>query len=264
MEDLCPYTCPFIDCPRPDVLYISRTAWRDHVLRSHGTGQSWECLACAGTGTPNTFLSAEEFVSHNRTKHKDAISEDQIIDLQDTCCKIAPPNISQCPLCPWPQDEEVIPDAAANLEHVGNCIHKFSLNALPWAESLAADASDLSNPALRRTVEEWLENTEERDDIDIHKIDIKTFSFLSAPRPPKKQEMAYNPEEYFAESSKESSEVEQGSLSSDSDLPEVRGTYSDDRSDTISEDPIVTDQILENLQTVSEMNSLHFIPLVIS
>ncbi|QYS93868.1 hypothetical protein H0G86_001233 [Trichoderma simmonsii] len=236
MEDLCPYTCPFPKCPRPEVLYISRAAWRDHVLQSHGAGQNWECLACVGTGMPNTFLSAEEFVSHNRTKHIDTISEDQIIVLQNTCRKIVPPNIAQCPLCPWPQDEKETPDAVANLEHVGNCIHKFSLNALPWADSLVRDTTDPSNPALRAKVEEWLKSTEEKKSADIQKINIKTFVFFPTQPLPIKQEWAYIPEEYFAESSKESSEVEWGSLSLDSDVPEVRGTYSDDMSDKISEE----------------------------
>ncbi|KAH7142809.1 hypothetical protein B0J13DRAFT_444739, partial [Dactylonectria estremocensis] len=153
-EDLCPYTCPFLECPRAEVLYISRTTWRDHVLETHGAGQYWECLACVGTGTPNTFFTAEEFVSHNRTQHQDTISEDQIIDLQGSCRKTAPPNISQCPLCSWPQDEGAAPDAAANLEHVGNCIHEFSLNALPWAESLDVKAADSPSP-VRQKVQEW-------------------------------------------------------------------------------------------------------------
>ncbi|KKP07228.1 hypothetical protein THAR02_00658 [Trichoderma harzianum] len=236
MEDLCPYTCPFPKCPRPEVLYISRAAWRDHVLQSHGAGENWECLACVGTGMPNTFLSAEGFVSHNRTKHTDTISEDQIIALQNTCRKIIPPNIAQCPLCPWPQDEKETPDAVANLEHVGNCIHEFSLNALPWAESLVGDATDPSNPALRAKVEEWLKSTEEKDSADIQKINIKTFVFFPTQPLPIKQEWAYIPEEYFAESSKKSSEVERGSLSLDSDVPEVRGTYSDDMSDKTSKE----------------------------
>lgn len=233
-EDLCPYTCPFLECPRPEVLYISRTAWRDHILGTHSAGQYWECLACAGTGTPNTFSTAEEFDSHNRSQHQDTISEDQIKYLQDSCRKIAPPNISQCPLCSWPQDEGAVPDAAANLEHVGNCIHEFSLNALPWAQYLDIGGAGSSNPDLRQKVEEWVErakeSTKEANGVDIQKIRIEEFSVLPVP-PPEKQEWAYIPEEYFAESSKESSQVERGSLSWDSDLPEVRGTYSNDISD---------------------------------
>ncbi|UKZ60437.1 uncharacterized protein TrAtP1_001718 [Trichoderma atroviride] len=252
VEDLCPYTCPFLECPRPEALYISRAAWRDHVLQSHGAGQNWECLACVGTGIPNKFSSAEEFVNHNRTKHIDAISEDQIAVLQDTCCKIVPPNISQCPLCPWSQDEEAIPDAVANLEHVANCIHEFSLYALPWAESLTVDATDRSDPALREKVEEWLKSTcTEEESADIQKVNIKTFIFFPTQSLPIKQECAYIPEQYFAESSNESSQAERGTLSLDSNLPEARGTFSDDISDKVSKESVM-DQMGENPQSVSE------------
>jgi len=196
-------------------------------------------------------------VSHNRIQHKGAISEDQIIDLQETCRKIIPPNITQCALCPWPQDEEAIPDAAANLEHIGNCIHQFSLNALPWAEAPTAEATGPPDPALWRKVQQWFERTGEREDMDIQKIDIKTFGFLPTPPRPKKQESAYIPEEYFAESSKESSQVERGSMSLDSDMPEVRGTYSDDMSNKTSEESVADridrgEEDLEILEWLSE------------
>lgn len=208
-EDLCPYTCPFIECPRPKLLYISRTAWRDHILGAHSAGQYWECLACAGTETPNTFSGAEEFDSHNRSQHQDTISEDQIRYLQRSCRRIVPPNISQCPLCPWPQNADAVPDATANLEHVGNCILEFSLNALPWADGLHVAGADLPNSDLRQNV----------------------------------------PGEYFAESAKESSQVERESLLSDSDLPYIDGTNSDYMSDNDLVES-VEDQIAESPQGV--------------
>ncbi|KAI1125775.1 hypothetical protein F5Y10DRAFT_294354 [Nemania abortiva] len=134
-EDLCPYTCPFEDCSSPEALYVSRAAWREHVLAAHGASKYWECLACAGTETPSTFSTAGELVTHTTTDHKDTMSEDQILDLQSRCLKITPPNISECPLCPWPSGVTGEPDAAANLEHLASCIHEFSLRALPWAEA---------------------------------------------------------------------------------------------------------------------------------
>ncbi|KAL7962976.1 hypothetical protein V8C34DRAFT_300909 [Trichoderma compactum] len=166
----------------------------------------------------STFRSVEEFARHNRTEHKDAISEDQIIDLQDTCHKIAPPNISQCPLCSWPQDEAIIPDATTKLEHVGNCIHEFSLNALPWAESLVEYATELLKPDIRRNIEEWLESNRETESADIQKIDIKTFYFI--PTPPRliNQDTTFVPEEYFAESSISSQGTRRSPLL-DLDLP---------------------------------------------
>lgn len=255
-EDLCPYTCPFIECPTPKVLYISRTAWRDHILGTHSTGQYWECLACAGTEIPDTFSTAEEFDNHNRSQHQDTISEDQIRYLRDSCRKIGLPNISLCPLCPWPQNEDVVPDAAANLEHVGNCIHEFSLNALPWANSSHVGAG-LPNPDLRQKVEEWFERAKDSTTkgVDIQKIHIEEFGVLPVAPPPEKQETAYIPEEYFAESAKESSQVERESPSSDSDLPDIDGTNSDYISDNDSVES-VEDRIVGSSQGVSEPNFL--------
>ncbi|KAF4454855.1 hypothetical protein F53441_2725 [Fusarium austroafricanum] len=219
IEDLCPYTCPFLDCPREKVLYISRASWYDHILESHGAGLYWECLICVGTGTSNTFLTAEEFTLHNQEKHKDAISEDQIIYMQKSCRKIAPPNIPQCPLCSWPQDEEVEPDAAMNLEHVGNCIHEFSLKAFPWAESLPLEGAGMVE-SVRDHVESWLDRItgETIDHEEIQKIDITSFRFIPSPFIPIDQGTRYYPKEYFAESIKSASQVEPGSLSQDLDL----------------------------------------------
>jgi hypothetical protein len=230
-EDLCPYTCPFPECPRAEVLYISRPAWRGHILAAHGAGQYWECLACAGTGTPNTFLTAEEFVSHNRTQHHNTIFEDQVLDLLHSCRKTAPQNISQCPLCPWPRDELMVPDPAASIEHVGNCIHDFSLNALPWAESTDIGIPDSSTP-VRLKVQEWFTTMKkETKDVDIQHINVNNFGVLpTAPRPGR-QEGVYISEEYFAENSRESSQAERASMPLDPDLPEIRGTYLDDEQD---------------------------------
>lgn len=133
MEDLCPYTCPFPDCERENVLYISRTSWLGHILESHGKGEYWKCQVCSGTDNENTFSTATDFACHNRFRHRNAMSEDTVADLQVSCRKVEPPNIMQCPLCPWPQGEEVAPDAMASLEHVGSCIYEFSLKALPWS-----------------------------------------------------------------------------------------------------------------------------------
>ncbi|OBS26153.1 hypothetical protein FPOA_00096 [Fusarium poae] len=232
-EDLCPYTCPFPECTKAEVLYISRETWRNHILQSHGMGFYWECSVCLGTEN-SVFTTAEEFASHNREKHKDTISEHDIPYMQESCRKIAPPNIVQCPLCSWPRDQEVEPDAAANLEHVGNCIHEFSLRALPWAESLPS-ADSVMVESARKDVELWLDKStaEDTDVEDIRKVDITNFSFFPSITKYIEDWNIYNPGEYFAESSKATSQVEGVSMSLDSELPEVRGTCSDDEHDSI-------------------------------
>ncbi|KAI0906588.1 hypothetical protein F4823DRAFT_631309 [Ustulina deusta] len=178
------------------------------------------------------------FIRHNRIKHKDAIPEDQITNLQESCRKIAPPNISQCPLCPWPPDEEAVPDASATLEHIASCIHEFSLNAVSWAKSSDVHSSNTPNDVVQR----WLQTIEEAEtlnncEVSMAEEDAETQKVREEPKP------VYVPDEYFAESSTRSSQVERESSSSDDNdlddsLPEVRETYSDDDDDeeSLSED----------------------------
>ncbi|KLO86267.1 related to ankyrin 3 [Fusarium fujikuroi] len=206
-EDLCPYTCPFSDCERPEVLYISRTAWRNHVLESHGEGEYWECQACSGT----VFSTAKELAEHNHLIHGSTISEDEIADLQAFCRNITPPSISHCPLCLWPEGEEVLPDAMTSLEHIGSCIHEFSINSLPWAKSLSLQGTDSTTISVPN-VEEWLTGTVEKLNIEeIRDLDVRGFQLL--PRPPRSpiQDPMHIPHEYFAEISKYSSHAERGS-----------------------------------------------------
>lgn len=111
-----------------------------------------------------------------------------------------------------------MPDAIANLEHVGNCIHEFSLNALPWVDSSAIDSTGPSNPTFSENVNEWLKSTDENGSKYNQPIDIKKLIFFYTQLRPITQGRVYIPGEYFAESSKESSQVEPGTLSLDLDL----------------------------------------------
>lgn len=104
-----------------------------------------------------------------------------------------------------------MPDAMTNLEHIGSCIHEFSLNALPWATSLHLEGAysvTLSIPS----VEEWLTGTVEKLNIEeIQNMDVTTFHpLLRQPRSPI-QDPVHIPREYFAEISKDSSQAERGS-----------------------------------------------------
>ncbi|KAF1733623.1 hypothetical protein CRV24_005150 [Beauveria bassiana] len=210
---------------RPNTLYVSRTAWRDHIQESHSAGQYWECLACAGTETPNVFFTAEQFASHNQLQHQDTMSNEVMEYLQTSCRKIKLPNIPQCPLCSWSQGEDAVPDADANLEHLGNCIHEFSLNALPWADSSDVGFAGLRDLEIRQRIEQWVEGARESasttEGVDIQKISIDTFGVLPVPSEPESSKMTFIPEEYFAESSEVSIRIEQ-----DSNLPDVRGMCS--------------------------------------
>ncbi|KAI1123790.1 hypothetical protein F5Y10DRAFT_269718 [Nemania abortiva] len=134
-EDLCPYTCPFSDCPRDATLYITRDDWKTHINEKHGS-QLWNCLPCTGLEEPDTFPSEEEWLAHTRTRHQDIIKEDHIPNLREYCCKAVPPTIPSCPICFMvPQGSDPV-GLERMLDHVGDCIHDFSLEALPWAESM--------------------------------------------------------------------------------------------------------------------------------
>ncbi|KAF5701635.1 ankyrin protein 3 [Fusarium globosum] len=242
-EDLCPYTCPFSDCERAEVLYISRTAWRNHVLESHGKGEYWECQACSGT----VFSTAKELAEHNHLKHGSTISEDEIADLQAFCRNITPPSISHCPLCLWPEGEEVLPDAMTSLEHIGSCIHEFSLNSLPWAKSLSLQGADSTTISIPN-VEEWLTGTVEKLDIEeIRDLDVRAFQPL--PRPPRSpiQDPMHIPREYFAEISKYSSHAERGShipsdFSTNGTVDELAANDTDSATTTQSHPPRPSDR----------------------
>ncbi|KAM0226892.1 hypothetical protein ACHAPO_011986 [Fusarium lateritium] len=192
-------------------------------------GSYWECSVCPGIETTSTFLTGEAFASHTREKHQDTISDDDITFMQESCRKVYLPNIRQCPLCPWPEDQEIEPDATANLEHIGNCIHEFSLKALPWADYVTAEGSAMI-VAVPRYVRRWLykSTAEDANVQDICKVDITKFRFFQPIITTDEQRNTYKPEEYVAESSKETPKVDDESISLDSEFPEVRGTYSDD------------------------------------
>lgn len=172
------------------------------------------------------------------------MSEEQIVDIQSSCRRIIPPNIPKCSLCPWPRGLTVEPDAAANLEHVGNCIHEFSLRALPWAEFLEEQttvAAERSTVAQAKALEWFSTIQEEMDesdienlsiggvsieliliqDVDIKKIDITSFCFLPTLPQPGATDTLYLPEEYFDEHSDESSRAERASSSAGSGLAKV-------------------------------------------
>ncbi|KAJ8133058.1 hypothetical protein O1611_g565 [Lasiodiplodia mahajangana] len=237
-QDLLPYACPFEDCSMPEVLYGSREDWREHILASHAAGEYWQCLACAGTETPVACSTADELVVHATAEHKDELSEAHILALPKWGHKIIPPNISNCPLCPWPRGLAVRPSANASLEHVATCIHEFSLRALPWAEF---PESRMPFPYERSTVAEhkaleWFEMIQEEmddedvedisiegigieiipiQDVDISNIDIVSFHALPSLPQLEATENSYLPQDYFDEDSHASSQAERASCPSD-------------------------------------------------
>ena len=202
-EDLCPYTCPFSDCPAASILYITREAWKDHINKRHSSSQYWECLACMGVENPDTFSSIEAFTLHTKTRHRDTIAESRIPTLQELCCKTVPPTILACPLCFSAQQGPDFVDSATLLEHIGDCIHEFSLKALPWAESI--DGEEFARiPSIDTRVSKWF------DTIEWPTVEEESlvFKFLDVESQAPASDKVFVASEYFVENSENSSRVE--------------------------------------------------------
>ncbi|KAK4169927.1 hypothetical protein QBC43DRAFT_306852 [Cladorrhinum sp. PSN259] len=221
-EDLCPYTCPFPDCPTPNILYATRKVWRHHIETHHGSSRSWECLACVGDQSSKRFLSLDEFTAHVRAQHGETITEQQIATLQDTCCIVSPPSFELCPLCrcrPAGPDGGLTLDPTAILDHVGDCIHDFSLKALPWAEIPQGREDEIPagyKAVIDGKVSAWQETIVEEPPADMEGaaagtgnpeqatlkiIDTGTEKIIDDPAVSGSRVMKFIPGEYFAEGS---------------------------------------------------------------
>lgn len=232
-EDLSPYTCPFSDCQEASVLYVTRDAWKGHINRRHGASQYWECLPCTRAEKLEAFSSVDEFTAHTRTHHQGNIAEAQIPALQELCCKTVPPSIPSCPFCSSAQQGPDPVDPASLLEHIGDCIHDFSLKALPWAEAMDREEEFMRTPLLDEKVSRWLDDIDWEDEeeqgkaleflcaTDWSNAEQKNLAlkFLSFATQVAVSDQLFVVGEYFAESSESSSLVEREPPPSDPDLP---------------------------------------------
>ncbi|KAK4444752.1 hypothetical protein QBC34DRAFT_334438, partial [Podospora aff. communis PSN243] len=190
-EDILPYTCPFSDCPESNIFFATRQPWRDHIHEAHGGQQHWKCLACQDA---ITYPTLEEFSAHTRACHSDVIDEEKLSTIQELC-RTTDPN--------------------ALLEHIGDCIHQFSLKSLPWATSSNSDTF-YCPPEIQQSVSAWLDKlmlSHPQEDA----LDPIFLEFLAPPTPRDEQ---FFRNEYFAESPNDSHVVERGPAPSmDGDLP---------------------------------------------
>jgi hypothetical protein len=152
-EDICPYTCVLPDCPKPEILYITKEAWKTHLLENHQSVEFWVCLACVDAVQ---FDQEDAFVAHTLQEHHDTISKDQISTLKPVCKRSAPAEISSCPLCTWPTAEDGEVDRGALIDHIAEDVHAFSLRSLPWAPDDVEHESEerIGNSAAK--VQAWL------------------------------------------------------------------------------------------------------------
>ncbi|EGX45574.1 hypothetical protein AOL_s00169g180 [Orbilia oligospora ATCC 24927] len=128
--DVCPYTCPFLECSQPFQTYVSRAEWERHIKSEHS--KVWKCFICHEVNKYVELSTQNEMESHLRAIHGDAVEESEISLFADASSYSKTPEL-QCPVCPGVHDE------TDNLEHIARCIHDFSLRSLPFSSD--------SNPA---------------------------------------------------------------------------------------------------------------------
>ncbi|KAH8432434.1 uncharacterized protein LDX57_010070 [Aspergillus melleus] len=139
----------------------------------------------------------EDLIQHTSSSHSSSIPSDQIASLVDMCKKSTPTQISQCPLCNWPEKgEEVEKDALLN--HIAKEIHSFSLRALPWADDHGEESQERIHNSSRR-VQNWLFG---RDSQQTNSQETPSFAkTASGPE-------YFEQNSYFAGSSRDSSSSE--------------------------------------------------------
>lgn len=180
------------------MLFNSKQAWREHILKDHNSLTYWTCFAC---GDGSQFNDKNAFVQHIKSNHAASIPTGQIQVLCDLSQKITPTGFERCPLCNWPEEEGAEVEKDVLLNHIAREIHSFSLRALPWADD-NGQQSDQTICESSNKVYEWLAQNEAHEN--------------SGPERPSRERRLWYSEyfeqnSYFASSSKASSSSEANS-----------------------------------------------------
>ncbi|KAM0260793.1 hypothetical protein ACHAQJ_002559 [Trichoderma viride] len=199
--DLSPYTCILSGCANPDALYATKKDWRQHLLDKHQGFEYWICFSCEGA---EQFRKEEEFIHHTKVEHESSISSDQISLLVDVCKRVALVEISSCPLCDWPKDEEGEVDKNVLLDHIAKELHTFSLRSLPWDDDNGQESEERIGYSSEK-VSQWLISNELQKDPSIERPPLDEKAHASS-------YFRQNP--YFAASSVSSNSSEHDSTTS--------------------------------------------------
>jgi len=202
-EDLCPYTCVLPNCPKPEILYNTKEAWKTHLLEDHESTESWVCFACIDAVQ---FDQEDAFIAHTLQVHHNTIPRDQIPALKSICRRSTTAEISSCPLCTWPTVGDGEVDREALVNHIAEHVHAFSLRSLPWAPGDDEHKDDKRIEYSAAKVQEWLE-----------KYELSMESTQEIPPLVKTEKPSvphyFDLNEYFAENTESSSDS--GSVSND-------------------------------------------------
>ena len=147
-----PYTCVLASCDQPYVLFNTKDSWRQHMLKDHSSMTYWTCFACADG---SQFSNREAFVQHTESFHAATVPLAHIPVLVELSKKTIPSEIRHCPLCNWPEDEEVEVEKDALFTHIAKEVHSFSLRALPWADDNGQESVENIHNSSEK-VYDWL------------------------------------------------------------------------------------------------------------
>ncbi|PYH34855.1 retropepsin-like aspartic protease, partial [Aspergillus neoniger CBS 115656] len=209
-DDLSPYSCVLASCDQPYVLFNTKDSWRQHMLKDHNSMTYWTCFAC---DDGSQFSNREAFVQHTESFHAATVPVAHIPVLVELSKKTIPSEIRHCPLCNWPEDDEVEVEKDAQFNHIAKEVHSFSLRALPWADDNGQESVENIHNSSEK-VYDWLS-----------KNNIPTDPSIE--RPPCKERLWYDDyfqqNSYFACSSEASSSNELDSdKSRQKELDELR------------------------------------------
>lgn len=136
-DDLRPYTCYLPRCPEVQTLFATFQAWKIHVFSGHKSLPKWECMLC---DPADIFSDKDSFTKHAQLCHSDELEGESVDDLVEACEFVEEPILDKCPICSIHEDTWLKKRASDQhfdlrnstfIEHIGACIHEFSLLALP-------------------------------------------------------------------------------------------------------------------------------------
>jgi nucleoside phosphorylase len=136
-DELWPYTCHLRNCENVQPLFGTFQAWKIHISSGHGSLPKWECILC---NPVIVFIDKTSFTEHAKLQHYDELDGENINDFIETFEMLEGPSLEQCPICSirayvWSkrklEEQDFDPLNATFIEHIGTCMHDFSLLALP-------------------------------------------------------------------------------------------------------------------------------------
>lgn len=115
-------------------MFVTRDAWKAHLRNNHHTLPYWECMVCTTSHEVRIFSVYEDFLDHMASQHARVLLDVDVSQLLDACAKSDPIPVKTCPLCiSEPQRADLEPEAL--LDHIGDHLHEFALESLPWFDS---------------------------------------------------------------------------------------------------------------------------------